>query len=418
MELYHGNIVYAKSGDELAEHKDSYIAVDNGIVEGIYPVVPEKYQGVPVTDYGDDVIIPAFTDLHVHAPQYPQRALHMDILLNEWLNTYIFPLEAKYADPAFAHAVYDAFLDDLVKHGTMHAVIFGTIHRETTGYLVDRMEERGLYGYISKVNMDTDSPEALCEDTKESLLETEKFLDQYMSNRTAKPILAPRFAPTCSWELLTGLGEIARKYGAGVQTHLVESLWEARESVKRYPECGSDTGIYEKAGLLGYGPFFGAHFIYPTEDDIRVMKKYNGWAIQCPEATVNVIAGIMPTAALAEEGIRLGIGSDITGGHTPAIYTQIAKSVQFSKIKAFYEPEENKAITFAQAFYMGTKQSGAAFGNVGSLEPGYAFDALVIGGVQDPFMKITPVQTVERFCYLGESSNIRARYLHGRKIGE
>ena len=417
MELYHGNIVYARTKDELTEHADSYIGVENGIVEGIWPVLPEKYAGLPVTDFGEDVIIPAFTDLHVHAPQYPQRALHMDILLNEWLNTYVFPLEEKYADPAFAHAVYDAFLDDLVKHGTMHAVIFGTIHRESTGYLVERMEERGLRGYVSKVNMDTDSPAGLCEDTKESLLETERFLDQYRNNRTAKPLLAPRFAPTCSWELLTGLGKLAKKYGVGVQTHLVESLWEATESVRRYPECGSDTAIYEKAGLLGYGPFFGAHFIYPTPDDIRVMKKYNGWAIQCPEATVNVIAGIMSTAALSDEGIKLGIGSDIAGGHTPAIYTQIAKAVQFSKIKAFYEPEMNRAIPFAQAFYMGTKQSGSAFGNVGSLEPGYAFDALVIGGVQDPFQKLSPAQSVERFCCLGESSNIHARYLNGKRIG-
>ena len=417
MELYHGNIVYAETAEELTEHTDSYIAVENGIVEGIYPVIPEKYKGVPVTDYGEDVIIPAFTDLHVHAPQYPQRALYMDTLLNEWLHAHVFPLEENYADPVFAHAVYDAFLDDLVKHGTMHAVVFGTIHRETTGYLVERMEERGLYGYISKVNMDMDSPAALLEDTKESLLETEKFFDQYMSNRTAKPILAPRFAPTCSWELLTGLGKIARKYGAGVQTHLVESLWEAMESVKRYPECGSDTAIYEKAGLLGYGPFFGAHFIYPTEDDIRVMKKYNGWAVQCPEATVNVIAGIMATAALIDQGIKVGIGTDIAGGHSPAVYTQIAKSVQMSKLKAFYEPEGNKAITFAQAFYNGTKQGGTAFGNTGSLEPGYAFDALVIGGVQDPFMKITPEQMVERFCYIGESTDIHARYLRGKKIG-
>ncbi|MBQ6592868.1 MAG: amidohydrolase family protein, partial [Solobacterium sp.] len=136
MELYHGNIVYARTKDELTEHADSYIGVENGIVEGIWPFLPEKYAGLLVTDFGEDVIIPAFTDLHVHAPQYPQRALHMDILLNEWLNTYVFPLEEKYADPAFAHAVYDAFLDDLVKHGTMHAVIFGTIHRESTGYLV------------------------------------------------------------------------------------------------------------------------------------------------------------------------------------------------------------------------------------------------------------------------------------------
>ena len=83
-----------------------------------------------VQDFGEGVIIPAFSDLHVHAPQYPQRALAMDLLLYDWLNQYTFPLEARYADPAFAHAVYDAFTEDLIANGTFHACIFGTIHPE------------------------------------------------------------------------------------------------------------------------------------------------------------------------------------------------------------------------------------------------------------------------------------------------
>lgn len=417
MELYHGNIVYSKSDHELSEHPDSYIAVDRGTVEGIYPMIPEQYAGIPVVDHGDDLIIPAFTDLHVHAPQYPQRGLAMDTLLYEWLNKYTFPLEEKYADPVFAHAVYDAFVDDLIEHGTMHAVIFGTIHTEATGYLIEKLETLGLRAYVGKVNMDTDSPEKLCENTQESLLETEEFINRYRNNRTARVILTPRFAPTCSWELLTGLGKLAEKYNMGVQTHLVESLWEAQESVKRYPDCGSDTGIYEKAGLLGHGPLIGAHFIYPSEDDINVMKKYGGYAVQCPEATTNVIAGIMSTAALADRGIRLGLGSDIAGGHNLAIYTQISKAVQFSKIKSFYEPEGNRPIPFEKAFCMGTKESGALFGKTGSLEPGYAFDALVIHGMSDPYQKLTPSQEVQRFCYFGETKHIRARYLGGRKIG-
>lgn len=121
MKIFHGNIVYSRSREELVVLKDSYIAVDNGVVEGIYEKLPEKFNGLPVTDYGSGVILPAFSDLHVHAPQYPQRGLAMDQLLYDWLNKYTFPLEAKYADPEFAHAVYDAFVDDMLANGTMHA---------------------------------------------------------------------------------------------------------------------------------------------------------------------------------------------------------------------------------------------------------------------------------------------------------
>ena len=416
MEIYRGNIVYSRSSEELAEFPDSFISVENGIIEGIYPELPEKYASLPVKDFGDDVIIPAFSDLHVHAPQYPQRGLAMDELLNDWLNKNTFPLEAKYADPEFAHAVYDAFVDDMIEHGTMHAVVFGTIHREATSYLIGRMEQKGLRAFVGKVNMDVNSPEFLCETTEESLQETERFLEQCSSNQNARPVLTPRFAPTCSKELLSGLGQLAQKYQVGVQTHLVESIWEAQEARRLFPMCSCDTAIYEEAGLLAHGPVFGAHFIFPTEDDIRILKQYQGYAVQCPDATINVIAGIMQTAALSERGVSLGFGSDIAGGHNLGIYSQIARSVQLSKIKAFYEPENNRAISFAESFYIGTKQGGSAFGKVGSLEPGYSFDALVIGGVSDPLVKLTPGQVVERFCYLGETKHIKARYLAGRPV--
>lgn len=416
MKLYHGSIVFSRTAEELASYTDSYLAVDNGTVEGIYPTLPEHLRGAEIIELGGDVLIPAFSDLHVHAPQYPQRGLAMDELLPQWLALHTFPLEARFADMNYARAVYDAFLDDLVEHGTLHAVVFGTIHTEATGYLLERMEARGLDAYVGKVNMDCDSPAPLLETTEGSLRETEDFLARYAANRFAKPILTPRFAPTCSRELLFGLGALGQKYGVGLQTHVVESLWEAAEAVRRFPDCSCDTEIYERAGLLDGGPVVAAHFIFPSEEDIRILRRHGGWAVQCPDATVSIIAGIMPTAALGDAGIPLALGSDLAAGHSAGIYSQAARAVQLSKIKSFYEPEGNRAISFARAFSMATKQSGALFGRVGSLEPGYRFDALRIGGVEDSFESLTPAEIVERFCYAGETKHIRARYLAGKEL--
>ena len=416
MWIYHANIVYSKNRNEFAVHKDSYIAVENGIVEGIYEKLPEKYAGAPLTDYGSGVMIPAFSDLHVHAPQYPQRGLGMDLLLADWLNTYTFPQEARYADPEYAGAVYEAFLKSLIESGTFHACVYGTIHREATSGLLEKMEELKLRAYVGKVNMDIQSPEYLCETTEESLRETEIFLETYAGNQYAKPIITPRFAPTCSFELLKGLGSLGKKYQTGMQTHLVESRWEAAESVRLNPDCSCDTQIYEKAGLLENGPVIAAHFIFPSDEDIRLLKKCGGYAVQCPDATVNVIAGIMQTASLADAGVRLALGSDIAGGHLPGIYTQASRSVQLSKLKAFYEPEANRAIPFENAFYMATKEGGALFGKVGSLEPGYEFDALVIRDFSDPFREIKPEETVERFCYTGNPTDILAGFIHGEAV--
>ena len=416
MRIYHANIVWSKNRDEFAVYRDSYIAVESGVVEGIYEKLPGKYAGAPLTDYGSSVIIPAFSDLHVHAPQYPQRGLGMDLLLSDWLNTYTFPQEARYADPEYAGAVYEAFLKSLIENGTFHACVYGTIHREATSGLLEKMEALKLRAYVGKVNMDIQSPEYLCETVEKSLRETEIFLETYAGNHYAKPIITPRFAPTCSFELLKGLGRLGKKYHAGMQTHLVESRWEAAESVRLNPECSCDTQIYEKAGLLENGPVIAAHFIFPVEEDIRLLKKCGGYAVQCPDATVNVIAGIMQTAALADRGVRLALGSDIAGGHLPGIYTQASRSVQFSKLKAFYEPEANRAIPFENAFFMATKEGGALFGKVGSLEPGYEFDALVIRDFSDPFRAIRPEETVERFCYTGNPADILAGFIHGEAV--
>ena len=416
MQIYHANIVYSGGRDRIIVRRNSYIAVDKGKVEGIFDSLPERYAGAPLADYGNSVMIPAFSDLHVHAPQFPQRGLGMDLLLADWLNTYTFPQEARFADPEYAREVYQAFLDSLIRNGTFHACVYGTIHRKTTSRLLERMEKLKLRAFVGKVNMDIQSPDYLSETVEESLRETEAFLEAYAGNRYAKPIITPRFAPTCSRELLSGLGKLGRKYGAGMQTHLVESRWEAAEAVRLNPQCACDTQIYEEAGLLENGPVIAAHFIFPSCDDVRILKKYGGWAVQCPDATVNVTAGIIGTAALADEGVRLSLGSDIAGGHLPGIYTQAARSVQLSKLKAFYEPEGNRPIPFAHAFHMATKEGGALFGKVGSLEPGYEFDALIIRDFSDPFRKITPEETVERFCYTGNPADILARFIGGEAV--
>ena len=415
MEIYRGNIVYSKNSKELVEISNGYIIVDNGVIQDVFEALPNKYLNYQVKDFGKGVIIPAFTDLHVHAPQYPNRGIAMDALLYDWLNQYTFPLEAKYKDEKFAKQVYSAFVNDLIKHGTMHASVFATIHNPATDYLIDALEDKGIQSYVGKVNMDKDSPDILVETTEQSLIDTEAFIKKHINNKYAKPILTPRFAPTCSFELLKELGKLADKYDIGCQTHIVESLWEKEEAKKCFDGCRCDMQIYEEAGLLKHKPFIAAHFIFPSEEDLSLLHKCGGYAIQCPDATTNVIAGIMQTGKLLDTGTNLAIGSDISAGSYLGIYRQVASSVRLSKIKSFYEPNQ-RTIAFQEAFYMATKSSGAIFGKVGSLEKGYSFDALVVDDLEDDFMKLTLSQIVERFCYLGEVSNIKHRFLRGKEI--
>ena len=416
MRLYHGDIVFAPNRERMEVHENSYIAVENGKVEGIYAEIPEKFAGVPVTDHGRGLIIPAFSDLHVHASQYIQRGIGMDLLLNDWLNIYTFPQESNFADIEYAEPIYDTFVKDLIRNGTFHASIFPTIHRKATDILFKKLEDKGLYAYVGKVNMDFQSPSYLCETLEESLRETEIFLDEHSGGGTVRPILTPRFVPTCSRDLLEGLGKLGKKYHIGVQTHVVESHWEREESERLFPDCASDSRIYEKTGLLGNGPAIFAHFIYPSEDDIRVITRYGGTAVHCPEATVNVIAGIMAVHAQQEQGVDIALGCDIGAGTRPGIYRQCAEAVKLSKLKELYEPGYGKTITIDNAFYMATKAGGSVFGKVGSFEEGYTFNALVIDDIEDAGHPMTGAQRLERFCYAGDDRNIKARYLNGEEL--
>ncbi len=415
VQIYKGNLITSKSIHELELYENSYLVVKDGIIEGIFRRLPEEYQGVEVTDYKDQLIIPAFSDLHIHAPQYRERGVGMDCLLFDWLNRYTFPEEAKFQEKSYARRIYAQVVRDLLRNGTAHASLFTTIHYEASDLLFQMLQESGMYAFTGKVNMDQNSPEYLIETPEKSIAETEQFVAEHLMDDHVKPILTPRFAPTCSEQLLKGLGRIAQTYHVGLQTHLVESKAEAAWAAELYPQYGSDGGIYEGCGLLGEGPAIFAHVIFPTETEEKILKEYQAVSVHCPDATANITAGIMPVSQMLERGLRIGSGSDVGGGHHMGVYTQISQAVQLSKLKEFYEPEYRR-ICFANAFYMATAEGGSLFGKAGKLEKGYRFDALVLDSMQDEGTQISPLESLERFCYTGGPEQILHRFIDGKRV--
>lgn len=416
LSIHHGDIVYAPNADALSVTEGGYIVVRDGFVEGVYPVLPEEYAGAEVTDHGRGLIIPAFSDLHIHGSQYVQRGIGMDKLLFDWLNDYTFPQESRFADMDYARPVYDALVDEFIRNGTFHTALFTTVHYDATDYLFRLLERKGLYAYVGKVNQDMNSTGFLQETTEQSLRDTERFLAEHPGTGTVKPILIPRFAPTCTEELLAGLGRLAAKYHVGLHTHLVESRAEAQFALDTHPGYACDGEIYLKHGLLDQGPAILAHVIFPSARDEAIIKEHGAVAVHCPESTTNVTAGIMPLKALSERGMKICLGTDVGGCQSTKVYAQVARAVQLSKLKEFYEPEGNGRVTFAHAFYLATKAGGALFDRVGSLEPGYRFNALVLDGLEDPVAPLTPAERLERFCYAGDDRNIVGRYLDGKEL--
>ena len=416
MQIHKGNIITSASYDELKIVKQGYIAVKDGFIEDVSDTLKDEYKNETLIDHKDDLILPAFSDLHMHAPQYPQRGIGMDCLLFDWLNDYTFPQESNYRDIDYARSVYARLVREFLRQGSFHLSLFTTIHYDACDLLYRMLKEAGLYAYTGLVNMDRNSPDYYVDDTDVSLSKTERFITEHLDDEKVKPILTPRFAPTCSKKLMEGLGRLAEKYDVGVQTHLVESKAEAAWAKELYPEYASDGEIYEACGLLkGSGPKIFAHVIFPTETEERILKEYDGISVHCPDATSNIIAGIMPAAKMKEKGLKIALGSDVGGGHFLGIYRQIARAAQISKMKEFYEPD-NKKIELANAFYMATVNGGSIFDRVGKLEKGYRFNALVIEDMLDEEYHTSLADALERFCYIGDERNIRERYIDGKKI--
>ena len=136
-----GTICYSKNQKELVFAENSYAVCENGLCAGVFSQLPEEYKDIPVKDMGDRLIIPGFTDLHLHAPQYAYRGTGMDLELLDWLNTITFPQEAKYADLSYAKKAYSIFVDDLKHSFTTRACIFATLHRPATELLMDMLDE-------------------------------------------------------------------------------------------------------------------------------------------------------------------------------------------------------------------------------------------------------------------------------------
>ena len=127
-----GDICFSKNKDEIKNIHDGYVVCIDGISKGAYEKIPEEYKDLEVIDYSGKLILPGLVDLHVHAPQFSYRGLGMDLELIDWLNTYTFPQEAKYADVKYAREMYQRFVDDVKNGPNTRSVVFGTLHVEST----------------------------------------------------------------------------------------------------------------------------------------------------------------------------------------------------------------------------------------------------------------------------------------------
>ncbi|MCI8884791.1 MAG: amidohydrolase family protein, partial [Dorea sp.] len=349
------------------------------------------------------------------------RGLGMDLELLEWLDTHTFPEESRYKDLDYAEKAYGIFAEDLKQSATTRAVVFGTVHVPATGLLMEKLEDTGLVTYVGKVNMDQNSTDDLREtDAVTALDATAAWIEETKGKyQNTRPILTPRFAPTCSGPLMEGLGKLQREYGLPVQSHLSENLSEIEWVKELFPWSSCYGDVYEHYGLFGgQAKTVMAHCVHSSDTEVELMKKKGVYVAHCPQSNINLSSGIAPIRRYLEEGIPVGLGTDMAGGANISMFRCMADAVGVSKLYWRLADQGKRPLAMEEVFYLATKGGGSFFGKAGSFEEGYELDALVLDdkGIRST-RTLGTKERLERCIYLAEEGKrLAGKYAAGKKV--
>ena len=414
--IYRANILFTKERTHFEVIERGYVVVDDsGRVVEVTEHLSAEHEGVEVVDYGDRLLIPAMNDLHVHAPQYRNQGIAMDLELLPWLQNYTFPEEMKYCDTKYAERMYRRFVHDMWRFGTMRACLFATIHKESTLLLINIFKETGMGALVGKVAMNRNCPEGLTETVDDMVQGYEELIKECGEDGLVRPIITPRFVPSCTPEMLRACGELAAKYQLPVQSHLSENKDEIAWVKELEPESTCYGDAYDRYGLFGQTPTVMAHCVWSDGEELELIKRRGVVVAHCPTSNFNVASGMAPIRKFLDEGVKVGLGSDISGGHDLSIFRMMVYAIQVSKMH--YQQNHNVPfLSLSEVFWIATKSAGSFFGRVGSFEPGYEFDALVIDDSDLNHDNYTLLERLERYIYLGDDRQISHRFCSGKEI--
>ena len=414
--VLHGDFVSAPEPGRLETVRGGYMALENGVIQGLFPVLPERYRGLPVADYSGKLILQSFADMHLHAPQYPMLGLGMDLQLLEWLHAYAFPNEAKFRDPDYARLEYARLSRDLIRAGTTRAVMFSSLHTDATLILMEELEKAGITGYVGKVNMDRNATPGYQETTEESVSETIRFIEESARFRKVRPIITPRFTPSCSDRLMEELGRIAKEHGLYVQSHLSENLQEIEWVRELHPDCSEYWETYDKYGLFGDHTVM-AHCIWSSERERRAMREHNVLAVHCPDSNVNVCSGLFPVIRMLDEGTWVALGSDIAGGADYHMNRVMTGAIRTSKARRIQSGWKDRFLQVTEAYYLGTTAGATYFGAGKGFSAGDRLHAIVVDESSFPENgNLSLQERLERAVYLMDEKNIAAVFSDGEQV--
>lgn len=411
-----GTIISAPALGALTVTENGYLVAVDGIIRGVFSQLPQEFAACPVTDCGRDLIVQSFCDMHLHAPQYPMLGMGMDLPLLDWLAAYTFPTEARFADPVYAREVYRELARELVQGGTTRVAMFSSLHREATRILMEELERAGVTGFVGKVNMDRNGGADLQETTEESVSQTLRWLDDCRDFSHIRPIITPRFTPSCTDGLMRALGNIAAERGLPIQSHLSENTGEIALVSELHPDCAQYWQTYQKFGLWN-GRTLMAHCVWSDERERKAMRDAGVTVVHCADSNQNITSGVAPVRAMLREGVKVVLGSDIAGGDRLNMFDVTAASIRASKARCILDGWQTEFLTVAEGWYLATSAGAEFFGEQPGFAPGNSLHAIVLRDDALPGAgSLSARERFERCVYRRQPDAVRAVYSAGRLV--
>jgi guanine deaminase len=398
------NLLSPVSPQSVCLLQDHIIHIAEDRIAGINPWAA----GLPYDiDLRNCLAIPGLIDTHVHLSQHRISGLFRESLL-PWLNEIVFPEENKSADYDFAYALAEDFFQSLYKAGTTTAVIY------TAPYPVAceaAFEVAGLHDFraiIGMTLMNQNSPDSLLQDTEQVKTDCLSLIDTYhRPEHGLEYIFTPRFAPSCSMELMQWIGRYAGENDIRIQTHLSENKDEIKW-VQDLFGLSSYTEVYRKAGILT-GRTILAHCIHLSDEELETIKAYGCKVSHCPDSNFFLRSGLFPLDRIRDRDIPFALGSDVGAGTTLNMLYHA---------KMYHYRQSQTPVTPADAFYRITLGAAVLLNldnKIGSLESGKEADIVLLNLPETD--KPLSEDILSRLVFTGHEWNVAQVYSKGvRKV--
>ncbi|KAF8559639.1 guanine deaminase [Imleria badia] len=407
-----------------------------------------------------EFIMPGLIDTHIHACQFQNLGVGGDLQLLDWLTTYTFPAESKFKDLDYAERIYTDVVQRVIASGTTTCCYYGSLHRDSTMRLADIVRQKGQRAFVGKCNMNWHCPDYYVEKSVQESISTTVDLIRYIQalplspaqEPLVHPVITPRFAISCTPELLAELGDLAEKMpNVAIQTHISENQKEVDDTLK-YFSADSYAGVYDKFKLLRHNTIL-AHGVWLTEKEMDLIAERGAGLSHCPTSNFYLSSGMARVGLLLDHGVKVGLGSDVSGGYNPSILHAIQMASIASKMLAIQSESNkcgsghehdvhghkekrfaNKKLGVETLLYLATKGGAEVCclqDRIGSFEPGKAFDALLVSVrsesgnpamwssdlERDPSPESKLKQWLEQFLFCGDNRNIKKVIVQGAVIG-